>query len=185
MWLKCTKRFPTTGEPNSLRPLRRAAGPPKKRVLRQTKEGRYWPPRLVICTPFFRPVPGAAAIFCADIVLLLRHLYEHDARLQARVAGWGACVDYIFACDETTGGNVLATQQSKKMTFLYMVALDGKKKIGAAGPRVWRNCWRTYENKTMNPVCFWEGNLCDFVCEAFFLTTRAWPRAFRRGALLV
>ena len=74
----------------------------------------------------FRLVPGAAVIYCANIILLLRKLYETDLKLQKRVARWSSAMDYVFAVDEATGGNVLATQQSKKMIFLYMVVLDGQ-----------------------------------------------------------
>ena len=84
----------------------------------------------------FRLVPGAATMYVANVVSLLRYLYDKDMKLRARVACWGtqagACVDYIFAVDEATGGNVLQTQQSKKMTFLYMVVLDGHQSCEAA-----------------------------------------------------
>ena len=68
-----------------------------------------------------------AKLYIANVVELLRRCYNSDRSFRGRVGrAWKSEMSYVLATDEATAGNVLATCQQQKMTFLYMVVMDGQ-----------------------------------------------------------
>ena len=70
---------------------------------------------------------GQHLLFCANVVELIRKIFLSDVSMRYRVQHfWKPDMSWVLATDEATAGNVLATCQQQKVTFLYGAILDGQ-----------------------------------------------------------